>query len=65
MLRRLLKLRHHCLPLPSLARFSEISKFKNNFLSPSNLAFLEQEHAQWLKDKNSVSKSFQAYFSAI
>jgi 2-oxoglutarate dehydrogenase complex dehydrogenase (E1) component-like enzyme len=43
-------------------RFSEIAKFSRNFLSPSNVAFLEQEHARWLQDKNSVSKSFQTYF---
>jgi hypothetical protein len=42
--------------------FSELSKFSRNFLSPGNAAFLEQEHARWLQDKTSVSKSFQVYF---
>lgn len=45
--------------------FSELSRFRRNFLSPSNIAFLEQEHARWLQDKNSVSQSFQAYFEQV
>jgi len=42
--------------------FSEISKFKNNFLSTTNVEYIESMYAKWLQDKNSVSSSLSTYF---
>lgn len=42
--------------------FSEMSQFKNNFLSITNVAYLESMYEKWLNDKKSVSPSFHAYF---
>ena len=45
--------------------FSEISKFKNNFLSTTNVAYIESMYAKWLDDKKSVSSSFSTYFELL
>ena len=45
--------------------FSELSKFKNNFLSTTNVEFIESMYAKWLQDKNSVSASFNTYFELM
>jgi 2-oxoglutarate dehydrogenase complex dehydrogenase (E1) component-like enzyme len=45
--------------------FSEISKFKNNFLSTTNVEFIESMYAKWLQDKSSVSSSFNTYFELM
>lgn len=45
--------------------FSEVSQFNNNFLSTTNLAYIESLYEQWQSDKNSVSKSYQAYFELL
>lgn len=42
--------------------FSELAKFKNNFLSTTNVAYIESMYAQWLQDKSSVSSSLATYF---
>ncbi len=34
--------------------FSEMSKFQNNFLSTTNLPYIEHLYEQWLVDKASV-----------
>jgi hypothetical protein len=52
--RRLTGIRNCC--------FSEISKFKNNFLSTTNVEYIESMYAKWLQDKNSVSSSLGTYF---
>lgn len=46
-------------------QFSELSKFQNNFLNTTNVAYIESLYEKWLKDKTSVSKSFSAYFEQI
>ena len=48
-----------------LNTFSELSKFKNNFLSTTNVEFIESMYAKWLQDKNSVSPSFNTYFELM
>lgn len=45
--------------------FSEISKFKNNFLSTTNVEYIESMYAKWIQDKNSVSPSFNTYFTLL
>lgn len=45
--------------------FSELSKFKNNFLSTANVDYIESMYARWLQDKNSVSPSFGTYFELM
>jgi len=45
--------------------FSEISKFRNNFLSATNISFIETMYEKWTKDKNSVSPSFNAFFELL
>jgi 2-oxoglutarate dehydrogenase E1 component len=45
--------------------FSEIAKFQNNFLSTTNLAYIESLYSKWLVDKASVSPSFSAYFELL
>lgn len=45
--------------------FSELSKFKNNFLSTSNVEYIESMYAKWLQDKSSVSSSFSTYFELL
>ena len=45
--------------------FSELSQFDNNFLSTTNVAYIESLYQQWQNDKNSVSKSFQTYFELL
>ena len=47
------------------APFSEMSKFQNSFLSPTNLNYIESLYEQWLTDKHSVSPSFAAYFDLL
>ena len=42
--------------------FSEMKKFENNFLSTTNLDYIESLYVKWTQDKTSVSPSFQAYF---
>ena len=42
--------------------FSELSRFKNNFLSTTNVAYIESMYAKWLQDKTSVSSSLSTYF---
>ena len=42
--------------------FSEMKKFENNFLSTTNVAYIESLYEKWLDDKSSVSPSFNAYF---
>jgi hypothetical protein len=49
----------------SKSSFSEISQFKNNFLSVSNLDYIESMYENWLQDKKSVSSSFSAYFELL
>lgn len=44
------------------ALFSEVKKFENNFLSTTNVAYIEDLYEKWLEDKSSVSPSFDAYF---
>ena len=51
--------------LRSKSSFSEISQFKNNFLSVTNLDYIESMYENWLKDKKSVSPSFSAYFELL
>ena len=45
--------------------FSEIKKFENNFLSTTNVAYIESLYEKWLEDKESVSSSFNAYFEEL
>lgn len=45
--------------------FSELSKFKNNFLSTTNVEYIESMYAKWLQDKSSVSPSFNTYFELM
>ncbi len=45
--------------------FSEISKFKNNFLSTTNVAYIESMYENWVKEKNSVSPSLSAFFELL
>jgi 2-oxoglutarate dehydrogenase complex dehydrogenase (E1) component-like enzyme len=45
--------------------FSELAKFQNNFLSPTNLNYIEALYEQWQEDKGSVSPSFAAYFELL
>lgn len=45
--------------------FSEISKFKNNFLSTTNVEYIESMYAKWLQDKSSVSASLSTYFELM
>ena len=47
------------------AGFSEMSKFQNSFLSPTNLNFIESLYEQWKVDKTSVSPSFATYFDLL
>ena len=49
----------------SKSSFSEVSKFQNSFLSPTNLNYIEALYEQWLADKNSVSPSFATYFDLL
>lgn len=48
-----------------LQAFSEMKKFENNFLTTTNLAFIESLYVKWQKDKSSVSPSFAAYFEEL
>ena len=45
--------------------FSEIAKFQNNFLSTTNITYIESLYSKWLVDKASVSPSFAAYFELL
>ena len=45
--------------------FSELKKFENNFLSTTNLDYIESLYEKWLDDKSSVSPSFQTYFELL
>ncbi len=45
--------------------FSEMSKFKNNFLSTTNVAYIESMYENWIKEKNSVSPSLNAFFELL
>ena len=45
--------------------FAEMDKFKQSFLSTTNLPYIEALYESWLKDKDSVSPSFAAYFELI
>jgi len=45
--------------------FSEFTQFKNNFLSVTNVAYIESMYEQWLNDKKSVSPSLSAYFELL
>lgn len=45
--------------------FSELKKFENNFLTTTNLAYIESLYQNWQKDKSSVSPSFAAYFQEL
>lgn len=47
------------------SKFSEIARFENNFLTTTNLAFIESLYSKWLVDKSSVSPSFSAYFELL
>lgn len=47
------------------ALFSELSRFKNNFLSTTNISYIESLYEQWLKDKSSVSPSLSTYFTLL
>lgn len=42
--------------------FCEMSRFKNSFLNPTNLNYIESLYENWLVDRQSVSPSFSAYF---
>ena len=53
------------LTLKTNAQFSEISRFQNNFLATSNLAYIETLYENWLADKKSVTPSFAAYFELL
>jgi 2-oxoglutarate dehydrogenase complex dehydrogenase (E1) component-like enzyme len=46
-------------------RFSELARFQNNFLTTTNLAYIESLYSKWLVDKSSVSPSFSAYFDLL
>ena len=50
---------------PSSRCFSEMKKFENNFLSTTNLAYIESLYERWLEDKSLVSPSFDAYFEEL
>jgi hypothetical protein len=45
--------------------FSELNKFQNSFLTTTNLSYIESLYEKWVVDKNSVSKSFAAYFELL
>lgn len=45
--------------------FSELSKFKNNFLSTTNVEYIESMYDKWLQDKSSVSSSLGTYFELM
>lgn len=45
--------------------FSELAKFQNNFLSTTNVEYIESMYAKWLEDKSSVSQSLGAYFELM
>jgi len=47
------------------APFSEVDRFQNSFLSPTNLVYIESLYEQWVEDKSSVSPSFAAYFELL
>lgn len=47
------------------AQLSELSRFKNNFLSTTNISYIESLYEQWLKDKSSVSPSLSTYFTLL
>lgn len=57
----------HCpsLFLRSRARFAELAQFQHNFLSTTNIAYIEALHSKWLVDAKSVSPSFAAYFALL
>ena len=46
-------------------RFSEVARFQNNFLTTTNLAYIESLYSKWLVDRSSVSPSFSAYFDQL
>jgi len=52
-------------PRANRSNFSELSQFNNNFLSTTNVAYIESLYQQWQNDKNSVSKSFQTFFELL
>lgn len=45
--------------------FSELAKFQNNFLSTTNVEYIESMYAKWLQDKSSVSQSLGTYFELM
>lgn len=51
--------------LQSRYGFSELSKFQNNFLTTTNLSYIEGLYSKWTVDKSSVSPSFAAYFELL
>jgi len=42
-----------------------VARFQNNFLTTTNLAYIESLYSKWLVDKSSVSPSFAAYFDLL
>ena len=48
-----------------ISAFSEVSRFQNSFLSPTNLNYIEALYQQWTQDKTSVSPSFATYFELL
>jgi 2-oxoglutarate dehydrogenase complex dehydrogenase (E1) component-like enzyme len=52
------------LSLPQ-SNFSELAKFQNNFLSTTNVEYIESMYAKWVQDKASVSQSLSTYFELM
>ena len=65
MMRRFAKALSPAVTLRAAMTFSELKKFQNNFLTTTNLAFIEALYQNWQKDKSSVSPSFGAYFQEL
>lgn len=68
MLNRFLRVANYQLPLQARllsAQFSEMAKFQNNFLSTTNLVYIESLYQKWQEDQSSVSPSFAAYFEEL
>lgn len=62
MLRRVAKITNLSIALSTRRGFSELKKFENNFLSTTNIVYIESLYQKWVQDKNSVSPSFAAFF---
>jgi 2-oxoglutarate dehydrogenase complex dehydrogenase (E1) component-like enzyme len=64
-MQRILSSRFSSLLRKQKCGFAEMDKFKQSFLSTTNLPYIEALYESWLKDKDSVSPSFPAYFKLI